>query len=141
MAHLLRGTLNNKQSFINVKWKINVHSVTLAAGICHSRAAPAATPGRQCRPVLAKHRMKNFWLRRRAPCKATALRSLRSLISRGGGGCAPPPATLIQLFGTKRGLLLRVASTAPAAVPQQFAAARGNYQSPLKTLVELYAGC
>jgi AcrR family transcriptional regulator len=51
------------------------------------------------------------------------------------------PATLIQRFGTKRGLLLAVASTAPAAVPQQFAAARGNYQSPLKTLVELYAAC
>ena len=51
------------------------------------------------------------------------------------------PATLIQRFGTKRGLLLAVAGTAPAAVPQQFAAARGKYRSPLKTLVELYAAC
>ena len=51
------------------------------------------------------------------------------------------PATLIQRFGTKRGLLLALASTAPAAVPQQFAAARGKYPSPLKTLVELYAAC
>jgi AcrR family transcriptional regulator len=51
------------------------------------------------------------------------------------------PATLIQRFGTKRGLLLAVAGTAPAAVPQQFAAARGKCRSPLKTLVELYAAC
>ena len=51
------------------------------------------------------------------------------------------PATLIQRFGTKRSLLLAVAGTAPAAVPQQFAAARGKYRSPLKTLVELYAAC
>ncbi len=51
------------------------------------------------------------------------------------------PATLIQRFGTKRGLLLAVSSTAPASVPQQFAAARAKYQSPLKTLVELYVAC
>lgn len=48
------------------------------------------------------------------------------------------PATLIQRFGTKRGLLLAVCSTAPAGVPQQFAAARAKYRSPLKALVELY---
>ena len=51
------------------------------------------------------------------------------------------PATLIQRFGTKRGLLLAVSSTAPASVPQQFAAARAKYQSPLETLVELYVAC
>src|SRR5207247_9136586 len=51
------------------------------------------------------------------------------------------PATLIQRFGTKRRLLLAVSSTAPASVPQQFAAARAKYQSPLKTLVELYLAC
>jgi AcrR family transcriptional regulator len=51
------------------------------------------------------------------------------------------PATLIQRFGTKRGLLLAVCGTAPAAVPQQFAAARAKHSSPLKALVELYADC
>ena len=51
------------------------------------------------------------------------------------------PATLIQRFGTKRGLLLAVSSTAPSSVPQQFAAARAKYKSPLKTLVELYVSC
>jgi AcrR family transcriptional regulator len=51
------------------------------------------------------------------------------------------PATLIQRFGTKRGLLLSVYGTAPASVPQQFAAARAKYKSPLKTLVELYVAC
>jgi AcrR family transcriptional regulator len=51
------------------------------------------------------------------------------------------PATLIQRFGTKRGLLLAVCSTAPGSVPQQFAAACGKYKSPLKALVELYADC
>jgi AcrR family transcriptional regulator len=51
------------------------------------------------------------------------------------------PATLIQRFGTKRGLLLAVCSTAPASVPQQFAAGRVKYRSPLKALVELYVRC
>jgi AcrR family transcriptional regulator len=51
------------------------------------------------------------------------------------------PATLIQRFGTKRGLLLAVCSTAPGSVPQQFAAARTKRKSPLKALVELYAEC
>ena len=51
------------------------------------------------------------------------------------------PATLIQRFGTKRGLLLAMCRTAPTSVPQQFAVARAKYKSPLKTLVELYAEC
>ena len=51
------------------------------------------------------------------------------------------PATLIQRFGTKRGLLLALCRTAPGAVPQQFAAARAKYKSPLKTLIELYVDC
>jgi AcrR family transcriptional regulator len=51
------------------------------------------------------------------------------------------PATLIQRFGTKRGLLLTLCRTAPDAVPQQFAAARAKYRSPLKTLIELYVEC
>jgi AcrR family transcriptional regulator len=51
------------------------------------------------------------------------------------------PATLIQRFGSKRGLLLAACRTAPSAVPQQFAAAREKYHSPLKTLIELYVEC
>jgi AcrR family transcriptional regulator len=51
------------------------------------------------------------------------------------------PATLIQRFGTKRGLLLAMCSTAPTGVPQQFAAARMKYRSPLKALIELYSEC
>ena len=51
------------------------------------------------------------------------------------------PATLIQRFGTKRGLLLAMCRTAPAAVPQEFAAARAKHASPLKALVELYVDC
>ncbi len=51
------------------------------------------------------------------------------------------PATLIQRFGTKRGLLLTLCRTAPGAVPQQFAAARAKYKSPLRALIELYAEC
>ena len=49
------------------------------------------------------------------------------------------PATLIQRFGTKRGLLLAMCSTAPASMPQVFAAGRAKYDSSLKALVELYA--
>ena len=51
------------------------------------------------------------------------------------------PATLIQRFGTKRGLLLAACSTAPGSVPQQFAAARAKCKSPLKALIELYVEC
>jgi AcrR family transcriptional regulator len=50
------------------------------------------------------------------------------------------PATLIQRFGTKRGLLLAVCRSAPGSVPKAFAAARVRHRSPLKALVELYAG-
>jgi AcrR family transcriptional regulator len=51
------------------------------------------------------------------------------------------PATLIQRFGTKRGLLLAMCRTAPGAVAQQFAAARAKHKSPLKALIELYVEC
>jgi AcrR family transcriptional regulator len=51
------------------------------------------------------------------------------------------PATLIQRFGTKRGLLLAACRTAPGGVPEQFAAARAKPGSPLKTLIELYVKC
>src|SRR5580704_13258954 len=48
------------------------------------------------------------------------------------------PATLIQRFGTKRGLLLAVCRTAPGSVPKAFASARVRHCSPLKALIELY---
>ena len=51
------------------------------------------------------------------------------------------PATLIQRFGTKRGLLLTLCGTAPAGVAEQFATARAQHKSPLKALIELYADC
>src|ERR1700720_4695767 len=51
------------------------------------------------------------------------------------------PATLIQRFGTKRGLLLAACSTAPGGAQEQFAAARAKYGSPLKTLIKLYVRC
>lgn len=51
------------------------------------------------------------------------------------------PATLIQRFGTKRGLLLTLCGAAPAGVAEQFAAGRSRHKSPLKALIELYADC
>jgi len=51
------------------------------------------------------------------------------------------PATLIQRFGTKRGLLLATCKTGPADVAAQFAAARAKYKSPLRALVELFVEC
>jgi AcrR family transcriptional regulator len=51
------------------------------------------------------------------------------------------PATLIQRFKTKRGLLLAVCRSAPSSVPQQFAAAREKNGSPLMTLIELFVEC
>ena len=51
------------------------------------------------------------------------------------------PATLIQRFGSKRGLLLTLCSSAPSALPRQFADARARYKSPLKALIEMYAHC
>lgn len=50
-------------------------------------------------------------------------------------------ATLIQRFSTKRGLLLAAVKTAPASVPEQFAAARAKRRSPLRALVELFVEC
>jgi AcrR family transcriptional regulator len=51
------------------------------------------------------------------------------------------PATLIQRFKTKRGLLLATCRTAPDLVPRQFADARAKHISPLTALVEIYADC
>jgi AcrR family transcriptional regulator len=51
------------------------------------------------------------------------------------------PATIIQRFGTKRELLLANCKAWTADVAGQFAAARANYRSPLKTLIELFVEC
>ena len=51
------------------------------------------------------------------------------------------PATLIQRFRTKRGLLLAACRAAPDAIPRQFAAARAKFPSPVAALVEIYADC
>jgi AcrR family transcriptional regulator len=51
------------------------------------------------------------------------------------------PATLIQRFKTKRGLLLAACRTAPDMVPRQFSEARAKYRSRLEALVEIYADC
>ena len=51
------------------------------------------------------------------------------------------PATLIQRFGTKRELLLANCKAWTADVTGQFDRARARYGSPLKTLIEFFAGC
>lgn len=51
------------------------------------------------------------------------------------------PATLIQRFDTKRGLLLAAVKTGPASMPEQFTAGRAKHKSPLKALVELFVEC
>jgi len=51
------------------------------------------------------------------------------------------PATLIQRFSTKRGLLLAACRVAPDSVPRQFAAMRAKFGSPLEALIEIYADC
>jgi AcrR family transcriptional regulator len=45
------------------------------------------------------------------------------------------PATLVQRFGSKRGLLLAFAARAPAGVAAGFAAARAAHDSPLAALL------
>src|SRR5690349_10725379 len=45
------------------------------------------------------------------------------------------PATLVQRFGSKRGLLLALAGQAPAGVEDCFAAVRAAHRSPLEALV------
>jgi AcrR family transcriptional regulator len=49
------------------------------------------------------------------------------------------PATLIQRFGTKRGMILAFCGTAPATVAQEFTAARQRHETLVETLIELYA--
>jgi len=131
--------LNNKRSFINVKWKINGHSVTLAGGTCDGRGftcgnswwamspRPRETSDEEIVAAAARA------MQRYGPAQLTLAHVARE--------AGVVPATLIQRFGTKRGLLLAVSSTAPSSVPRQFAAARANCRSPLETLVELYVAC
>ena len=47
------------------------------------------------------------------------------------------PATLIQRFGSKRGLLLAFAKQAGGLVSEQFAAVRAAHESPLDALMEV----
>ena len=123
---------NNKQPFTNVKWKINGHSVILAV-----RRPCCGDPQMSPRPretsdekILAATALV---MQRRNPTQLTLADVARE--------AGVVPATLIQRFGTKRGLLLAAVRTAPASVPQQFAAARAKHRSPLKALIELYADC
>ncbi len=51
------------------------------------------------------------------------------------------PATIIQRFGTKRGLLLANCKAWTGGVARQFVAARAKHESPLKTLIELLVEC
>jgi AcrR family transcriptional regulator len=50
------------------------------------------------------------------------------------------PATLIQRFGTKRELLLANCKSWTAEVASQFASVRKKHGSPLKALIEFFAG-
>ena len=130
--------LNNKQPFINVKWKVNGHSVILRA----VRAAIVAFPLQRPKTMSPRPRETSDEeilaatgraMQRYGPAQLTLAHVAKE--------AGVVPATLIQRFGTKRGLLLAACSTAPGSVPQQFAAAREKYKSPLKTLVELYVEC
>ncbi len=51
------------------------------------------------------------------------------------------PATLIQRFRTKRGLLLAACRAGTSGLEQHFVAARARHKSPLKALVGLYVEC
>src|SRR5215831_2113105 len=134
MVHL-PGTPNNKRPFINVKWKINGYSVILAAGVCHrcgnSYQAMSPRPREKSDEEIVAAAARA--MQRYGPGQLTLAHVAKE--------AGVVPATLIQRFGTKRGLLLTVCRTAPASVPQQFAAARAKYKSALKTLVELYVAC
>jgi AcrR family transcriptional regulator len=50
------------------------------------------------------------------------------------------PATLVQRFGSKRGLLLALAADGAARAAEPFAAARGRHPSPLAALLAALAG-
>jgi AcrR family transcriptional regulator len=45
------------------------------------------------------------------------------------------PATLVQRFGSKRGLLLALASTGSQGLPEEFARIRAAHRSPLAALI------
>jgi AcrR family transcriptional regulator len=51
------------------------------------------------------------------------------------------PATLLQRFGSKRGLLLAVAAWGASGTEGQFEAALAEAKSPLRGLLDLFAGC
>lgn len=51
------------------------------------------------------------------------------------------PATLLQRFGSKRGLMLAVASQGPAATGIQFRTALEEAKSPIAALLDLFTSC
>ena len=146
--------------FINVKWNINSHSVILLSGLAcrvaekkRSALRPRITrvvfsfdfseSGRTEETTSPRPRQTSDEailmatmrvMQRRSPVDLT----LADVAKEAG----VVPATLVQRFGTKRGLLLAACRTAlPGGVPEQFGAARAKYGSPLKSLIELYAEC
>src|SRR5207247_11033527 len=140
---------NNKRPFINVKWKMNGHSVMLTN--CRSGA-----PGKSFPPLLVVCRRRPGRSLKMSPRpRETSDEEILAAAARVMQRCSPAeltladvareagvvPATLIQRFGTKRGLLLATCKTGPADVAAQFAAARAKYKSPLKALVELFVEC
>jgi AcrR family transcriptional regulator len=122
---------DSKRPFSNVKWKLNGCSVILSPANLRTETnmspRPRETSDQQIIDATARV------MQRRSPTQLT----LADVAKEAG----VVPATLIQRFGTKRALLLAACSTGPAAIPQQFAAARAKHPSPLKALVELYADC
>ena len=103
---------------------MNGHSVILAARLSNMSPRPRETSDEEILAATARV------MQQRSPAELT----LAEVAKEAG----VVPATLIQRFGTKRGLLLAAVKTAPGAMPQQFADARARYKSPLKALVELY---
>ncbi len=55
--------------------------------------------------------------------------------------CGIAPATLMQRFGSKRGLLLALASQAVPMTRQPFQEARRKYRSPLRALLHVMSDC
>jgi AcrR family transcriptional regulator len=146
MEHLSSKRGNYKRAFTNVKWKINGHSVILLL------AGSAAAIG--WRPKLGIPAEGHCWKmcpRPRETSDEEILEATARVMQRRGPTqltladvakeAGVVPATLIQRFGTKRGLLLTLCGTAPATTPQQFAAARARYKSPLQALIEIYTHC
>jgi len=108
---------------------MNGHSVILGALIPASIMSPRPRETSDQEILAATARV----MQRRGPSEIT----LADVAKEAG----VVPATLIQRFGTKRGLLLAAVKTGPASMPEQFAVGRAKHKSPLKALVELFVEC